>query len=95
MHEESPGVNSTLRSLRRCDCLVERRRSLRSKHLLVRLRRVAVGKREFEVLGEQLLDVWPADVVCLLNLHDFQDLEAELACQLCNSLRWWNIRESS
>jgi hypothetical protein len=35
----------------------------------------AVGKRELEVLGEELLHVWAADVIGLLNLDDLKDLE--------------------
>jgi hypothetical protein len=34
----------------------------------------AVGKREFEVLGKELLDVWALDVVGLLELDDLEDL---------------------
>jgi hypothetical protein len=33
-----------------------------------------VGKREFEVLGKELLDVWALDVVGLLELDDLEDL---------------------
>lgn len=31
-------------------------------------------KGEFEVLGEELLDVWALDVVGLLELNNLQDL---------------------
>lgn len=31
-------------------------------------------KREFEVLGKELLDVWALDVFCLLELDDLEDL---------------------
>lgn len=34
----------------------------------------AVGQRELEVLGEELLDVWAADVCGLLDLNDLEDL---------------------
>jgi hypothetical protein len=34
-----------------------------------------VGQRELEVLGEELLDVWSADVVGLLNLNDLENLD--------------------
>jgi hypothetical protein len=37
-----------------------------------------VGQRELEVLDEELLDVWSADVVGLLNLNDLEDLESML-----------------
>jgi hypothetical protein len=33
-----------------------------------------VRKREFEVLGEKLLDVWALDVFSLLEFYDFEDL---------------------
>jgi hypothetical protein len=33
-----------------------------------------VRKREFEVLGEELLDVWALDVVGLLELDNLEDL---------------------
>jgi hypothetical protein len=33
-----------------------------------------VRKRELEVLAEELLDVWAADVIGLLNLNDLEDL---------------------
>lgn len=38
----------------------------------------AVRKRKLEVLGEELLDVWAADVVGLLNLDDLEDLQGVL-----------------
>lgn len=31
-------------------------------------------KREFEVLGEELFDVWALDVLVLLELDDLQNL---------------------
>ena len=34
----------------------------------------AVRERKFQVLGEELLDVWAADVIGLLNLNDLEDL---------------------
>ncbi|NWN33528.1 hypothetical protein GY663_30590, partial [Klebsiella michiganensis] len=43
--------------------------------LLARLLVDAVGQRELEVLGEELLDVWSADVVGLLYLDDLEDLQ--------------------
>lgn len=36
-------------------------------------------KRELEVLGEELLDVWATDVVSLLDLNDLEDLHLSLA----------------
>lgn len=56
-------------------CSVERRRPLRSKHLLVRLWGVAVRQRELEVLGEQLLDVRATHIIRLLDLDHLQDLQ--------------------
>lgn len=38
----------------------------------------AVGEREFEVLGEELLDVWSLDISSLLDLLDFEDLYRKL-----------------
>lgn len=35
-------------------------------------------KREFEVLGKKLLDVWALDVVGLLKLNDLENL-----CKFC------------
>ena len=35
----------------------------------------AVGKREFEVGGKELLDIWPADIICLGDFNDAEDLE--------------------
>lgn len=35
-------------------------------------------KRELEVLGEELLDVWAADVIGLFNLDDLEDLHGVL-----------------
>jgi hypothetical protein len=33
-----------------------------------------VRKRELEVLGKELLDVWSLDVLSLLELNDLEDL---------------------
>lgn len=33
-----------------------------------------VRKRKFQVLGEELLDVWAANVIGLLNLNDLEDM---------------------
>lgn len=45
-----------------------------SEDLLARLLVDAVGQRELEVLGEELLDVWSAEVIGLLDLNDLEDL---------------------
>jgi hypothetical protein len=34
-----------------------------------------VRQREFQVLGEQLLDVWAADIGALLNFDNLQDVD--------------------
>jgi hypothetical protein len=34
-----------------------------------------VGQRELEALDEELLDVWAADVIGLLNLNNLEDLD--------------------
>ena len=47
---------------------------LRGEDLASLLSWDAVGKREFEVLRQELLDVWTLDVVGLLELNDLQDL---------------------
>jgi hypothetical protein len=33
-----------------------------------------VGQRELKLLGEELLEVWAADIIGLLNLDDLEDL---------------------
>jgi len=33
-------------------------------------------EREFEVLGDQLLDVWPSDVVRVGDFHHFENMDA-------------------
>ena len=38
-----------------------------------------VREREFEVLGEELLDVWALDVVGLLELNHFEDLPKQVS----------------
>ena len=69
--EQKP--RNTLRS--EAGHLVESRRPVGSEDLLAALLGgVAVGQRELEVLGEELLEVGAADVVGLLDLDDLQDL---------------------
>lgn len=58
----------------RANPLIERRRPLRNKQLLSQTLGNTVRKRELEVLGEELLDVWSLDVVGLFNLDDLEDL---------------------
>jgi hypothetical protein len=47
-----------------------------SEDLAASLLADAVGQRELEVLGEELLDVRATDVVGLLDLNDLEDLRA-------------------
>ena len=54
--------------------LSKRRWPLRNEQLLANALGNTVRKREFEVLGEELSDVWSFDIRRLLDLHDFQDL---------------------
>lgn len=54
--------------------LVESVRASGGEDLLATLRWCAVGQRELEVLGGELLDVGSPDVVGLLNLDDLEDL---------------------
>lgn len=35
-----------------------------------------VGEREFEALGDQLLEVWAADGLLVLDLDDLEDLHS-------------------
>jgi hypothetical protein len=48
-----------------------------------------VRKREFEVLGEELLDVWALDVLVLLEFDNLEDLFQILSVigQILRSLR--------
>ena len=54
--------------------LVESRWPGSGEDLLGGLLGDTVGERELEVLCEELLDVWAADVIGLLNLDDLEDL---------------------
>ena len=36
-------------------------------------------EREFEILGEELLDVWALDIVGLLELDDFENLSTKFS----------------
>ena len=53
---------------------VESRWSASGKDLLASSLGHAVRKGEFEVLGEELLDVWALDIIGLLELDDREDL---------------------
>jgi len=45
----------------------------------------AVGQRELEVLDEELLDVWAADVIGLLNLNDLENLDVSETRSMASS----------
>ena len=62
--------------------LEESRGSLGSKDLLASLLVDAVGQGELETLDEELLDVWAADVVGLLDLNDLEDLDVVSSAML-------------
>ena len=47
---------------------------MRCKDLLAGSFRNAMRKRKFELLGEELLDIRALYVVCLVDLHYFEDL---------------------
>jgi hypothetical protein len=53
--------------------------SLSDKYLGAGSLRNAVRKREFEVLGKELLDVWTLDIIALLELDDLEDLIQHLS----------------
>ena len=57
--------------------LIESCRPLRSKDLLHRAWRIAMREREFEVLGDELLDIRTTDVLCLFDLDNAEDLSKE------------------
>lgn len=64
-------VNAQARAI----CLVESVWAGGSEDLLAALVWSTVRQREAEVLGGELLDVWAADVIGLLDLDDLEDLE--------------------
>jgi hypothetical protein len=67
--------------------LSESGRSLRAEQLLSAGLGDAVGERELEVLGNQLLDVGALDVGGLLDLNNTEDLaDSKLASQLAPSV---------
>ena len=45
----------------------------------------AVRKRKFEILGEELLDVWALDIVSLFELNDLEDLNSDVSCWIYSS----------
>ena len=53
---------------------VESRRSLSGEDLGASGFGNAVRKRELEVLGEKLLDIWALDIFGLFELNDLKDL---------------------
>ena len=60
------------------------------KDLLAALGWCAVRKRELQVLGGELLDVWAADVVDLLDLDDLEDLDGCVRDDAPHSCRMWS-----
>jgi len=48
---------------------------LGGKHFLCRALRHAVWQRELQVLGDELLDVWTADIGSLFELDDLEDVD--------------------
>ena len=67
-------TGSTNQTLPPKTTLSKRRGPLRKEDLLRRGLGDAVGEREGQVLGDQLLDVWSLDVLTLLELDDAEDL---------------------
>ncbi len=51
-----------------------------------------MGQREFEVLGDELFDVWSSDVVGLCDFDDFEDLGS---VSILNVGSVANVRECS
>lgn len=68
--------------------LCESGRAGGAENLLVVEARNTVGKREREILGDQLLDVRALDVLGLLDLNDTENLHSILAITLCLLLSW-------
>lgn len=62
--------------------LVESRWPCRGEDLGLVGFRYTVRKRELEVLGEELLDVWSADLIGVGDFDDLEDLEG------CQSAAW-------
>lgn len=46
-------------------------------------------KREFEVLGEELLDVWALHVIGLLEFNDLEDLQFMESANLISLIDVW------
>jgi hypothetical protein len=55
--------------------------SLGGKELLASSLGDTVRKREFEALGEELLDVWSLDVVGLLELNNLENLQTSVSIE--------------
>lgn len=60
-------------------CLCESRRTLVGKDLLAGLGGDTVREREFQALGEELLDVRAADALAVLDLDDAEDLSKSVS----------------
>lgn len=75
--------------------LVEGGRAVGGEDLLAGGLGDAVREGELEVLGEELLDVWAADVLGLLNLDDLEDLWKAEKRMLDNATmaRMWRVHQ--
>jgi hypothetical protein len=72
--------------------LVESRWSLRGEEFACSLLGYTVRKREFEILFEELLDVWALDVFGLLDFDDLEDLVATYLERALDVLHNVNLR---
>lgn len=79
-NQTSPGPSSTHS--------VESRWSAAGEDLLAGRLGNAVREGEFEVLGEELLDVGALDIFGLLELDDLEDLGFWLVLEMCGGCRW-------
>jgi hypothetical protein len=71
--------------------LIESRRTLGGEESGTRGFRDTVREREFEVLGQELLDVWSLNVVGLLELNNLEDLYAKSVSSTTN---WCHLGSS-
>lgn len=76
-------------------CLCESGRTLVGKDLLAGLGGDTVREREFQALGEELLDVRAADALAVLDLDDAEDLSKSVSGRsfsqkLIENVRGWS-----
>jgi hypothetical protein len=81
-------INFTSKPIQSTMRLVESVGASGGKDLLATLVWGTVRQREGEVLGGELLDVWSAEVVSLLNLDNLEDL-----CCVSFCVRQFPVRE--